>query len=135
MKRGKFQPGLFQFVFDSSSLINIKNLSRMNILRARKSDILVPQKVAEELTYPRASQNDPLNRFVLHYPGVVTQFQSNEEIKYLEIRSQFGIHDGEAAAITIALKRQLPLVTDDQMALKKAKNHNISVLDSEGFLR
>ena len=53
----------------------------------------------------------------------------------MEIRSQFGIHDGEAAAITIALKRQLPLVTDDKMALKKAKNHNINVLDSGGFLR
>ena len=134
MRGGEFQTGLFPLVFDSSSLINIKNLGGMNKLRARRGDVLIPEKVAGELTDPKVHRNDPLLKFVLNYPGTVIPFQSNEEIEYLTIRSQSGIHNGEAAAITLALSRQLPLVIDDPRAKAKAVNHNVKVFGSNEFL-
>lgn len=134
MRKGKFQVGLFRSVFDSSSLINIKNKHKMNIIRSRIRNIIIPRKVADELTCPDVSRSDPLCRFVLNYPSVIVQLQGNEEVEYLRVRSQTGIHNGEAAAITIAMNRNLPLVVDDQKAKEKAENHGVNVLSSEDFV-
>ena len=134
MKRGKFQPGLFRYIFDASSLINIKNNNGMKKLRSRKSDILIPEKVGDELTCPGVRRSDPLFVFVSNYPEIITQFETNEEIEYLKIRSQTGIHDGEAAAIAIASNRQLPLIIDDNRGIQKAANHNVNIFSSNDFL-
>jgi predicted nucleic acid-binding protein len=134
MRRGKFQVGLFQTVFDSSSLINIKNKHKMNTIRSCVGDIIIPQKVANELTCAEVPRSDPLCKFFTNYPAVVVQFNGNEEIEYLRIRSQVGIHDADAAAITLAMARNLPLVIDDRKARNKAQNHGVYVLGSEDFV-
>jgi predicted nucleic acid-binding protein len=105
---------LFQYVFDSSSLINIERRRRVKYLRKRYHEIILPEKVAEEVKTP----GYPLERFLAHYPSVITTFTTSEEEQYLQIRGQSGIHDGEAAAMTVALSRQLPLVIEDKKGRK-----------------
>ena len=131
------QKELFQYVFDSSALINIKRNKRMEFLRKHKGGILIPEKVAQEINHPMVSLDDPLRKFISKYPHVVTPFQNNEEDEYLRIRSQPGIHDGEASAMAVALKRKHPLVIDekDTKATGKAKNHGINTLNWQEFLK
>lgn len=102
----------------------------MKVLRARRSDIVVPQKVADEVKQPRT----PLANFLKRYPDVVILFTPLEEDRYLEIRRQPGIDDGEAAAIALALSRSLPLVIDDTKGRDKAQNHGIRCLGWREFV-
>jgi len=131
----KLKPGfLFQwYIFDASSLINIERRGQMRHLRARHSEVIVPEKVAEEVKVP----GSPLYTFLKRYPGIITGFTSQEENRYLEIRGQQGIHDGEASAITLALSRQLPLVIDEsaKRGRGKAENHYIHCLSSQEFIQ
>lgn len=125
-----FQVSLFRYVFDASSLINIERNRKMTQLRRRRGEILIPEKVASEVNIP----NSPLHGFISRYPQVITSFQNSEEEEYLRVRSQAGIHDGEAAAIAIASKRNLTLVIDDNKGKTKAENHKIQTLSWNDFL-
>jgi predicted nucleic acid-binding protein len=125
-----FQKSLFQYLFDSSSLINIERSKKMTVLRKRRGEVLIPEKVAAEVNQP----NTPLHRFISKFYQVVIQFQNNEEQEYLRVRSQIGIDDGEAAAIAMAIKRQLPLVIDDKKGREKAENHGVRILSWQDFI-
>ena len=126
-----FEKSLFQYLFDSSSLINIERNKKMTILRKRRGEVLIPEKVATEINQP----NTPLHRFISKFYQVVTQFQNNEEEEYLRVRSQVGIDDGEAAAIAMAVKRRLPLVIDDKKGKKKAENHDVQTFAWQDFVK
>lgn len=125
-----FQRSLFQYLFDSSSLINIERNKKMTILRKRRGEVLIPEKVAQEVNQP----NTPLHRFISKFHQVVTQFQKNEEDEYLRVRSQIGIDDGEAAAIAMAVKRRLPLVIDDKKGREKAEHHGVQTYTWQDFV-
>lgn len=130
------QTELFKYVFDASSLIHIEKYRKMGPLRKRKRSIIIPEKIAYEVAFdPRISSNTPLRKFIEKHPELVTQFKNNEEEEYLRLRSQVGIDDGEAAAIAIAFKRNLPLVIDDKKGKTKAENHGIETLSWKDFLR
>lgn len=130
MQKTTFQKGLFQHVFDASSLIYIERNKKMRQLRRRKGEVLIPEKVAEEVNKPRS----PLSRLITRNPQIVTQFQNDEGQEYLRVRSQVGIDDGEAAAIAVALKRSLLLVIDDVKGKTKAENHGIKTLGWDRFI-
>jgi len=126
-----FQKSLFQCVFDSSSLINVERNKKMTVLRRRRGEVLIPAKVEEEVNQP----NTPLHRFITRFrQQVVTPFQNNEEQEYLRVRSQRGIHDADAAAIAMAMKRRLTLVIDDKRAREKAESHGIETLSWQDFI-
>jgi predicted nucleic acid-binding protein len=99
-------------------------------LRKAKGAVLIPEKVAKEVNM----SNSPLHRFINRFPQVITPFQANEEEVYLRVRSQIGIDDGEAAAIAVALKRNLPLVIDDIKGKTKSENHGIKTLGWQDFI-
>ena len=82
---------LFQYVFDSSSPIDIERNKRMNCLRKRHAEVILPEKVAEEVKQPRRS---PLKTFIDRYPNVVTEFTPAEEEQYLRMVKQRGIDEG-----------------------------------------
>jgi predicted nucleic acid-binding protein len=125
------QKCLFQYLFDSSSLINIERNKKMTVLRKRKGEVLIPQKVADEVKQP----NTPLARFVSSFPDVVVQLKGDEDRQYLRVRSQVGIDDGEAAAIAVAMNRHLPLVIDDKKGSAKAANHGIQTYTWDDFVK
>lgn len=126
-----FKKWLFPYVFDSSSLINIERGKKMTILRRRKDEVLIPEKVAAEVNQP----NTPLHRFVSNFRETITQFEKDEEEEYLRVRSQVGIDDGEAAAIAIAIKRHLLLIIDDRKAKEKADKHGVQTLTWDDFVK
>jgi len=126
-----FEKSLFQYLFDSSSLINIERNKKMTILRKRRGEVLIPEKVAVEVNQP----NTPLHRFISKFYQVVTQFQNNEEEEYLRVRSQIGIDDGEAAAIAMAIKRRLPLIIDDKKGKEKAESNDIQTFAWQDFVK
>lgn len=131
-----FQKWLFQCILDSSSLINIDRKKKMNILRKRRGEVLIPEKIAYEVADdPQIRSDDRLRKFVLKYrEELVTPFLPGEEDEYLRIRSQTGIHDADAAAIAIALKRRLQLVIDDKKAKQKADKHGVKTITSDQFV-
>jgi len=126
-----FQKSLFQYLFDSSSLINIERNKKMTILRRRRGEVLIPEKVAVEVNQP----NTPLHRFISKFYQVVTQFKNDEEQEYLRVRSQIGIDDGEAAAIAMAIKRRIRLVIDDKKGIDKARYHRVETLSWQDFIK
>jgi predicted nucleic acid-binding protein len=138
VKKKAFAQGFWQYVVDSSSLINIEKNESVRALELRKGAILISERVAYEVADdPKILKTDPLRKFVSGNPQVITQFQDNEEEEYLRILRQQGIDPGEASVMAIALKRRLPLVIDerDTKATGKANNHGIKTLSWQKFLR
>jgi predicted nucleic acid-binding protein len=137
-KRRHIESELWQHVIDSSSLINIQRRYGILALRRRKGAILLPRKVAEEVAFdPRVSKLDPIKRFVEGNPQIISDFRTQvEEEEYLRILKQPGIGQGEAAAMAIAISRQLPLVIDEKetKATGKAKSHGIYTLTGAEFI-
>jgi predicted nucleic acid-binding protein len=137
MKKKSFARGLWQYVIDSSSLINIEQNRGVRMLGQRRGAILISERVAYEVAWdPKILKTDPLRQFIMANPQIVTQFQNNEEEEYLRILLQPGIDPGEASVIAIASKRHLPLVIDerDTKATGKAKNHGVDTLRWQKFL-
>lgn len=137
MSAKEFSSEFWQYVMDSSAIINIQRNKGIDYLKRRKGAILIPKRVEYEVALdPRIPMGDPLRHFVLGNPEIVTQFQNDEDEEFLKILRQPEIDDGEAAAMAIALKRALPLVIDERntKATGKARNHGIKVLKSEDFV-
>ena len=138
MKKKSFAREFWQYVIDSSSLINIEQNEGVKTLEQRKGAILISERIAYEVAYhPRILKTDPLRQFVFKNPQVITQFQDNEGEEYLRILKQQGIDAGEASAMAIALKRGLTLIIDERntKATGKANNHGIKTLRWQDFLR
>lgn len=131
MKMKYVSKSLFQYAFDSSALIDIERRRLIGYLRKRYNEVILPEKVSDEVKQPIS----PLKNFLDSHPQVVIPFNSAEEDRYLEIRGQPGIDDGEAAAITLALSRSLPLVMGDKRGRRKAENHGIRCLTWQEFLQ
>jgi predicted nucleic acid-binding protein len=137
MKKERFAREFWQYVIDSSALINIEQNKGVRTLGQRRGAILISERVAYEVAWdPKILKTDPLRQFVMANPQIVTQFQNNEEEEYLRILLQPGIDPGEASVIAIASKRHLPLVIDerDTKATGKAKNHGVDTLRWQKFL-
>lgn len=138
MKKKAFALKFWRYIMDSSSLINIQRNVGIRALKKRMGAILIAPQVAYEVAFdPRVRKTDPLRQFVIENPQVVTQFQHDEEEEYLSFASQPGIGPGEASAMAIALKRNIPLVIDerDTKAKGKANNHGIKTLNWKEFLK
>ena len=137
MRKKGFARQLWQYVIDSSSLINIEQNRGVGDLKRRRAAILISERVEYEVARdPKILKADRLRQFVLDNPQMVTPFQIGEEMEYLRILRQPGIDPGEASVIAIASKRQLPLVIDerDTKASGKARNHGVNTLRWQKFL-
>lgn len=138
MKKKSIARGLWQYVIDSSSLINIEQNRGVRTLGQRIGAILISERVVYEVAEdPKILKTDPLRQFVVANPQIVTQFQNNEEEEYLMVLRQPGIDEGEASVIAIASRRHLTLVIDerDTKATGKAKNHGVNTLSWQEFLK
>jgi len=138
VKKKAFTREFWQYVVDSSSLINIEQNEGVKTLEQRKGAILISERIAYEVAYhPRVRKTDPLRLFVLENPQMITRFRDNEGEEYLRILKQQGIDAGEASAMAIARKRRLTLVIDERntKATGKANNHGIKTLGWQKFLR
>jgi len=126
-----YQRDLFQLIFDASSLINIERTGNLGFIKKRKDSIIIPGGVYSEVNLPHS----PLLNFIQRNPEMIAFFEPTEEEEYLRIRSQIGIHKGEAAAIALAVCRQLPLAIDDKNGKLKAESHGVRTLNWRDFIK
>jgi len=121
---------LFPKVFDASSLLSIEKAKRMPALRARRDEVVFPEKVAAEV----GGRESPLRRFIKKHPGAVVTLTAQEEETFLELLREPDIDEGEAAAIAVAVRRGYPLIIDDGRARKRAVRLGVKCLGWRDFV-
>lgn len=122
------------YVFNSSSLIKLERSKGLRVLYLLEGEgrVIVPHRVAREVNKPRK----PLETWLKRNPKSVKQFLPEEGRLYLEFlrQTQPKIHDGEAAALAIALHRGCTLVADDGPTMEKARQHGVECIDTRELL-
>jgi predicted nucleic acid-binding protein len=109
-------------VSDSTTLIILYDLDKLQYLHNIFTIIYIPPKVYEEISF----KNDvKLPDFIqISKP---TNTKQIEELKFL-------LDDGESEAIALSLEKKLPLIIDEKKGRKIAKNLSINVLGLLGVL-
>jgi predicted nucleic acid-binding protein len=125
---------------DACSLIHLERSSQLKHLPAQGVRLFIPDRVAREVNAPpdaRRKRRLPLETWLRRNPRLVTEMLTAEGELYLRFRSQpdTKLHDGEAAALAIAVCRNAMLVTDDAAAQRKATLHDVPHMDSATFVR
>jgi len=123
-----------RYVFDASGLIQLGRLRALRHLRPPGPGIVVPHQVALEV---RKGRRCPAKTWLERYPETVTRFATPAESSlYLALLQQRDptIHEGEAAAISIAAERGGTVVIRDRAAEAKAREHGVECLTADEFL-
>jgi predicted nucleic acid-binding protein len=114
-------------VSDSSPLNFLIRLQCVEILRSLYGVVLIPPKVEEELTRPAT-------------PELVKKFMANKP-EWLQVRALAALeniprlHEGEVAAISLALEVHANLIVlDDWAAREAARNRGLPVTGLLGIL-
>lgn len=109
-------------VSDSTTLIILYDLGKLEYLHNLFQTIYIPQKVYEEISFKKEII---LSDFILiSKPKPTSRL---EELKLL-------LDDGESEAIALALEKNLPLIIDEKKGRKIAKNLNIAILGLLGII-
>lgn len=119
-----------KIVFDSSTLIL---LAKTELLRGVSEDvqIIIPKMVEAECTSKDTFDAKLISAFINDQKIEVAA--ANKEVVGTLCRD-FRIHAGEAEALAIALKKQLPLAVDDLPTIKACKILNIKFATAIHFL-
>lgn len=122
-----------RYVFNASSLINLENLKELRLLDRLGDRVIVPKRVAREVN----KHGKPLETWLRKNRRSIVDFLPDEGHSYLLLLQQRNprIHDGEAAAIAVALHRQCTLVIDDETPMNKARDHGAHCLTTDEFLQ
>ncbi|MBC6424446.1 MAG: DUF3368 domain-containing protein [Hormoscilla sp. SP5CHS1] len=103
-------------VTDSTSLIGLERIGRLDILPGLFEPILVPPAVQQEFGISL-----PWLQIVTPDIGIATSLK-------------IVVDDGEAEAIALAYQQGLQIILDDQQARKVARNMGISIIGTIGVL-
>ncbi|WP_017294223.1 DUF3368 domain-containing protein [Geminocystis herdmanii] len=104
-------------IADSTCLIGLERIGKLEILPQLFDSILIPPKVAEEFG------------FTLSWLNVV-----NITDKGLVCALTMIVDDGEAEAITLAYETKVKVILDDQQARKVARNMKVTFIGTIGIL-
>lgn len=104
-------------VADSTCLIGLERIGRLDILRALFEPLVIPPKVQEEfgVAIEWIEVEPPSNRMLV------------DALKLM-------VDEGEAEAIALAMEKGWPLVVDDRKARAWAKRLGIRVIGTAGIL-
>jgi uncharacterized protein len=117
-----------EVVSNTSPLLYLHQLGRLDLLPALYSMVLVPKSVIEELTAGRAAGHDVPN--VADLPWV--QVVSSPTLALLALATDLG--KGESEAIAIAHERGALLILDDALARRHASLLGITLTGTLGVL-
>jgi predicted nucleic acid-binding protein len=109
-------------ISDSTTLIILFDLNRIDLLKNLFDKIYIPEKVYEEITYKES--------FLIPEFIEIVKVKENDILKEL----RYLLDDGESEAITLALEKKLPLIIDEKKGRKIAKNLNIKIIGLLGIL-
>ncbi len=117
-----------EVVSNTSPLLYLHQLGRLDLLPALYSQVLVPASVVEELAAGRAAGHDVPNIAALPWARVV----SSPTLALLALATDLG--KGEAEAIAIAHERNALLILDDGLARRHAKLVGVTLTGTLGVL-
>ncbi|BCD67165.1 DUF3368 domain-containing protein [Nitratiruptor sp. YY09-18] len=109
-------------VSDSTTLIILFDLDRLDLLQNIFQKIYILKKVYEEITY---KEDFCIPEFI-----ETVEVNKSDILDYLE----YYLDEGESEAIALALEKDLPLVIDEKKGRKIAKNLNIKILGLLGIV-
>jgi len=117
-----------EVVSNTSPLLYLHQLGKIDVLPALYSQVLVPASVVEELAAGRAAGHDVPNVSALPWVRVV----SSPTLALLALATDLG--KGEAEAIAIAHERNALLILDDGLARRHAKLVGVTLTGTLGVL-
>jgi len=109
-------------VSDSTTLIILYDLQKLEYLKNLFSKVYIPQKVYEEVCFKKD----------VELPDFIA-ISKIKDLKLLE-ELQMLLDDGESEAIAMACEKNLPLIIDEKKGRKVAANLGIEVLGLLGVL-
>ena len=109
-------------VSDSTTLIILSDLQKLEYLQNIFTKIYIPQKVYDEINYKK--------EFILPNYMEVIKVDVSEQLDELMML----LDEGESEAIKLALEKNLPLVIDEKKGRKIALNLNLDILGLLGVL-
>ncbi|WP_311173063.1 DUF3368 domain-containing protein [Halobellus ordinarius] len=117
-------------VSDTSPLLNLALIDRLDLLETQFETVHVPNRVWEELA---AGEDDFPNLHSLREQGTLTDVAVDRSALYVEIARE--LDAGETAAITYALESDADLVLlDEQEGRRVARRHGLDVTGVIGLL-
>lgn len=114
-----------EIVFDSSTLILLAKIEILNII-SEDIQIIVPEMVRSECTGKDLFDAKLISSLIKNGKIKVARVTKKESAERL--CRDFKIHIGEAEALALALKRNLPIAVDDLPSIKACKilNHKFT---------
>lgn len=114
-----------EIVFDSSTLILLAKIEILNII-SEDIQITVPEMVRSECTGKDLFDAKLISSLIKNGKIKVASVTKKESAE--KLCRDFKIHIGEAEALALALKRNLPIAVDDLPSIKACKilNHKFT---------
>ena len=117
-------------VSDTSPLLNLALIDRLDLVREQFSTITVPERVWDELLDGEAGV-DALRS--IHDAGVLDIVSVNDSSLFVEFRRDLDV--GEAAALAHAIEADADIVLlDEREARQTARRHDLSMTGAIGVL-
>lgn len=114
-------------ISDSSSLIMVGKLGRLDLLTNLFQQIIIPQRVAAEIQ----AKEDSVSGLVLSHPLFSVSATTRHELLALLDGT---LDYGEAEAIALTDEYQMILLVDEKKARKAAKNMGLKIIGLLGVL-
>ena len=109
-------------VSDSSTLIILFDLDKIELLQNISNKVYIPQTVYNEINY----------KYIVNLPNYfeIIKITQNDELYQLKML----LDDGESEAILLARQMKLPLIIDEKKGRKIAKNLSLDILGLLGVV-
>lgn len=116
-------------ISDAGPLIALAKTGQLNVLQALFASVLIPEAVAEEL-YLESDMSGSVQLAEARELGFI---RIESVAKLLKFKS-LSVDPGEAAAISLARERKLPLLIDDAYGRKAARDKGVSFFGTGALL-
>ena len=109
-------------VSDSTTLIILSNLKRLDLLSNLFKEVIIPQSVYDEITVKQPLVSAPFIR--------IRKVEESE----LLITLLSLLDRGESEAIALAVEMEMPLIIDEKKGRKIARNLHVDIIGLLGIL-
>jgi len=110
-------------ISDSTTLIILSDLDRLDLLKNLFEKVFVPFGVYEEINFKKKTD----------LPGFIEVIKINDDNEIL-LNLQKVLDEGESEAIVLAIQKKLPLIIDEKKGRKIAKSLGIEIIGLLGIL-
>ncbi len=119
-----------KIVFDSSTLILLAKAELLEAL-CRDIQIVIPQKVRKECTIRDVFDARMIASYI--EKNRIRVIEADKKLS-LTLKRDFKIHSGEAEALALSVRKELPLAVDDLLTIKACKILGIQFTTAIHFL-